>query len=247
MMVRLLLLAAVIAPLYSQDSDVAKYIAEIRAKSLHRDTQAERRELLAEFTKRLDITTDPAQKATLYLSICGIDEALGDSEAAIAAARSARLLQPLDTGIALRLAQVLIENRETAEATTLLGVDPTDGQALIRRAEELKRGPNLAVAVLCAELAHKLLPDDPDVTSTLGEIYMREGEAGLAGSLFLQEVARAPMVSGSHWNLALAYLQSGRRDDARNEMETALQLNPAPEERALIEQTLARLGLANPK
>jgi Flp pilus assembly protein TadD len=244
MLVRLLLFAAVIAPLSAQDSEVTKYIAERRAKSIDRDVQAERRDLLAEFTKRLDEITNPTQKADLYLRISLIDQSLGDSEAAIAAARSARLLQPLE-GVALGLARVLIENRETDEAATLLGVDPTDGKALIRRAQELARGPNLVVARFCAELAHKLLPEDPDVTSDLGEMYMWEGDPGLASSIFLQEVARAPMVSGSHWNLALAYLQSGRKDDARTEMETALQLNPAPEERALIEQTLARLG--NPK
>jgi Flp pilus assembly protein TadD len=242
MLVRLLLFAAVIAPLSAQDSDVAKYIAERRAWSLDRDIQADRRQLLADFTKRLDETTNPAQKADLYLRISLIDQSLGDSEAAIAAARSARLLQPLDAGVALGLARVLLENRQADDATTLLGVDPTDGKALIRRAEDLARGPNISVAVFCAELAHKLLPEDPDVTSDLGEMYMWEGDPGLASSLFLQEVARAPMVSGSHWNLALAYLQSGRKDEARTELETALQLDPSKEERALIEQTLAKLG-----
>lgn len=38
--------------------------------------------------------------------------------------------------------------------------------------------------------------------------------------------AGAPLIAGAHWSLGLVYEKEGRRQDARNELETALRLRP---------------------
>jgi Flp pilus assembly protein TadD len=246
MLVRLLLFAAVIAPSLAQqaetpDAAVTKYIAEMREKLSPQRIEADRRQILADLTKQLDETSDPARKATLYIGISQIDELLGDSDAAMEAARSARSLRPADATIALRLAQLLLENNKTTDVSDLVGVDPTDGRALIHRAEELVRGRSTAVAVYCAERAHELLPGETDVTDRLGLIYMEEGRVGPAISIFRQAVERDPENSTDRYHLGLAILRGGRKDDARIELQTALQLHPEEAERALIERLLATM------
>lgn len=239
MFARLLLLAAVFAPLYAQDDEVTRFLEELRAPKTPRDVQAEQRELLASTALQLDRATDPAQKAALYLQISDVEQSLGESEAAIAAARNAHDLQPGDEKVSLGLAQVLLDNRQTAEIPALLGVDPADGAALIRKASALS---STALAAFCAELAHDLLPDDPKVADTLGSIYTREGASDKAVAAFRQAVDREPHVATYRYHLAVAaYAKYGNRDQARAEFLLALQSNPSETERANIEITLARM------
>lgn len=243
MLARLIVFAAVMAPLWAQDSEVTKYLDELRAKMPQpRDLKAERRALLASVTKELESSTDPAQKANLYLRISGIQQSLGDREAAIAAARGARELEPADENVLVDLAAALVAGKQFAEAATLLGVDPTDGPALLRRAQELADvQPHRALARFCARLARDLSPGDGSVTDALGSIYMRTGSPDRAFLAFGQATAQAPQVSTYHLHYAVASLQIGRQDDARDELRAALECNPPGDERAKIEALLAKL------
>jgi len=38
--------------------------------------------------------------------------------------------------------------------------------------------------------------------------------------------AGAPLIAGAHWSLGLVYEKEGRKQDAKNELETALRLKP---------------------
>jgi tetratricopeptide (TPR) repeat protein len=239
MFARLLFFAAVVAPVFAQDQDVTKYLEELRAPKPPRDVQAERRQLLATLTQQLDESPDPTQKANLYLRISRVEESLGQPDAAIAAARNAHDLEPADYGITCGLAGALVRNGETAEVLSLLGVDPSDGAALLIEAHTV--GDN-SVAAFCAELAHRLLPDDPKVADALGEIYIREAAWGQAGAAFAEAVAQAPEVATYHYHLALALRGSGHRDQAKAEILLALTCNPTDKERDAIRATLARWG-----
>jgi tetratricopeptide (TPR) repeat protein len=238
MFARLLWFAAVVAPVFAQDEDVTKYLEELRAPKPPRAVQAERRQLLAALTQRLDESTDSTQKANLYLRISAVEESLGQPDAALAAARNAHDLEPADYGIAFGLAGVLVRNGETAEVPSLLGVDPSDGAALLIEAHTV--GDN-SVAAFCAELAHRLLPDDPKVADALGEIYVRETAWGQAGAAFAEAVAQAPQVATYHYHLAIALRESGHKDQAKAELLLALACNPPDQERDRIQTALARL------
>jgi tetratricopeptide (TPR) repeat protein len=238
MFARLLLFAAVIAPVFAQDEDVTRYLEELRAPKPPRDVQAEQRQLLATLRQRLDESPGPAQKANLYLRISAVEQSLGQSDAAIAAARNAHDLEPRDERIAIGLAGVLVRNEQTAGVPSLLGVDPSDGAALLRKA--LTVGDD-SVAAFCAELAHRLLPDDPKVADTLGEIYIREAAWGQASAAFAEAVAQAPQVATYHYRLAIAYRGNGHMEQAKAELLLALACNPADRERENIQTALARL------
>jgi tetratricopeptide (TPR) repeat protein len=243
MFARLLLFAAVVAPVFAQDDDVTKYIEELRAPKPPRDVQAEQRELLSTLRQRLDESTELAQKAQLYLRISGVEQSLGEFEAAIAAARNAHDLDPRDDRITFGLAGVLVRNRQTAEVPSLLGVDPSDGAALLRKA--LTAG-DTSVAVFCAELAHSLLPYDAQAADTLGEIYLRQAAWSQAGAAYGQAVAQAPQVATYHYHLAIALRGGGRIDQAKAELLLALACDPAEKERENIQTALARLDTPPP-
>jgi len=238
MFARLLFFAAVVALVFAQDRDVTKYLEELRAPKPPRDVQAEQRQLLATLTQRLDESADPAQKARLYLRIGAVEQSLGQSDAAIAAARNAHELAPADERIAIGLAGVLVKNEQTAEVPSLLGVDPSDGAALLRKARAVG---DSSVAAYCAELAHRLLPGDPQVADSLGEIYIREAAWSQAGAALAEAVALAPQVATYHYHLALALRGSGHKDQAKAELLLALASNPSDQEREHIQTALARL------
>jgi len=241
MLARLLLLAALAAPLCAQDDDVDKYLEELRAGK-PAETKAQQQQLLAALTKNLEGITDPGQKASVFLRISEVYESLHDPDAAIAAARKARELAPEDARFATGLARVLLAHGETAEVAPLIGVDPTDGGALIRRAWELTRQPgNDLLAAFCAELAHKLRPDDLSVTEALGSIYLQGGMPASAIRAFGELVEKAPLVSTHHYQLGRALSMNGNPDFARLAFQDALALNPPAGERLAIQNLLANL------
>jgi tetratricopeptide (TPR) repeat protein len=238
MFARLLWFAAVVAAVFAQDQDVTKYLEELRTPKPPRDVQAERRQLLAALTQRLDESRDPAQKANLYLRIGAVEQSPGQSDAALAAARNAHDLEPADYGIAFGLAGVRLRNGETAEVPSLSGVDLSDGAALLRKT--LTVGGD-CVAAFCAELAHRLLPGDPQVADTLGEIHVREADWSQAGAAFAEAVAQAPQVAAYHYHLAIALRGSGHMDQSKAELLLALACNPPDRERDNMQTALARL------
>ena len=243
MLVRVLLLAVVIAPLYAQDDDVSKYLEELRTTKAPHDVHAEQLEQLALLRQGLDHAIRPEEKAALYIRISSSERILGNTDAAIAAARIAHDLTPADSNVALQLAGLLLQNGQRAEIAALLGVDPSDGAALVRQAERLGSGP---LAIYCAELAYGLLPNDAKAADTLGMIYLRGLDAQKAQILFSQAEALAPQAAAYHYHLGLALLQSGPRDNARSELQLALQSNPTETERTGIENALLRLKMPVP-
>jgi tetratricopeptide (TPR) repeat protein len=242
MLARLLLFAATLAPLAAQDQDVSLFLRELRAKQQQHDDALDR-QYLADLQRRLEIYSNPQMKAGLYSSISVTYQSLGDLDAAIAAARNAKELIPASTNLALNLAKLLAANGQSAELAALLGVDPADGAALLRRASDLSDGPggDPVLAAECAQRALKLQPDDRDVANTAGGIYLKVGRADNAITVFTVLVAQAPQVSTYHYRLALAFSQKNAAEYARSEMAAALQANPPDEEKRQIEQLLAKL------
>jgi predicted Zn-dependent protease len=240
MLARLLILLGTVAPLCAQD-EVARYLQEVRVPQSPVEVQAGLRRALAVVTIEANTAAhagEPAREAALYLRISEIQRLLHDSDAALAAARFAHALEPGDHAIALGLAAALIQNGHTEEVPALLGIDPTDGHALIRMADPMG---DVVVASYLGEMAAKLLPDDPDVWDTLGTIYFRKGAWEEANAAFGAAANRAPQVAVYRYHLALSMVRCGRPDHARAELQLALECNPTDKDRASIGETLALL------
>jgi len=239
MRARLILFAAMLSPLLlAQDQEVGKYLEEIRTQRIQQDAarrqadaEAERKRLLATWQQQLERLTEPKALARVYLLIGSGYQAIGDPDSAIAAARKAKELMPEDQEIALGVARILAAGGQTAEMAHLLGVDPTDGAALIRRGSEFLDGlgDNSQLAAACAELALKLTPDDPTVANSAAWIYLRAHRLDNAILVFNTLEAKAPQAALYHYGLTLAFRQKGYQDYARDELAKALQ-GDAPDE-----------------
>jgi tetratricopeptide (TPR) repeat protein len=85
---------------------------------------------------------------------------------------------------------------------------------------------NLDVALTLAQSAKKQLPDQPEVSDTLGWIYYRKGLYRLALDAFEQSVQKDPENALYHYHLGMTYAGQGELAKARRALERALALNP---------------------
>jgi len=109
----------------------------------------------------------------------------------------------------------------------VLGVDPLDGDALLHRASGLsQQNRDLDVAVACAELAKKLLPDRPEASDTLGWLYLKRASLKWRSRLYRGLVNGAPQASTHHYHLAMALIQGGDSEGAMAELQSALKCTP---------------------
>jgi tetratricopeptide (TPR) repeat protein len=98
------------------------------------------------------------------------------------------------------------------------------------------------VALSYAQRAKQLLPDFPEVTDTLGWIYLKKAQNDYAVNAFQDLVAKAPGHSTFHYHLAMAYKQKGDKGKAISELREALKYNPTAEEHQKISDMLSQLG-----
>ena len=85
-------------------------------------------------------------------------------------------------------------------------------------------GGNLDLALKLAQTAAEQLPDNAEISDTLGWVYYRKGLAALAIAPLARSVELSPQNPMYHYHLGLAYAQEGRRDRARKALERALSL-----------------------
>jgi len=250
MLARWLLFAALAAPLCAQgssaqDSEVTKYLEELRARRQPpRDVKAMQRQALAATTRTIEETSDPRRKAEAYAFISQIEQNLEEPDAALAAARQAHELAPEETRFTMNLARMLAAGGQNQEAAALLGVDPADGAALLRRAQELASRPgDIEMAQVYAQLALKVLPDDPALADTVGNIYIRTAKPDQAIVQLNRAIANAPAVAAYHYDLAVAFFQKDYVEYAEGELQAALACHPTDDERQRIQDLLAHLRL----
>ena len=107
------------------------------------------------------------------------------------------------------------------------------------------QGVNLAQALIMLEKARSLRPLDGYIADSVGWAYYKLGRYGEAAELLEQAVQLAPGASEINDHLGDAYWMIGRKLDARFEWTHALNLDPEPEVRPIIERKL-RVGLEVP-
>jgi len=87
-------------------------------------------------------------------------------------------------------------------------------------------GANLDVALQLAQTAKAKLPNNADVSDTLGWIYYKKGLAGLAITALKDGVTQDRSNPLIHYHLGLAYAKNGNRPEAQRSLEEALKLDP---------------------
>jgi tetratricopeptide (TPR) repeat protein len=171
----------------------------------------------------------------------------GDDNNAIAALQKARTVLPDSQDVLSALALILDRRGRRAEAQSvyeaIIRMNPNNGLALNNLAFLMvESGLDTDVALSYAQRAKQLMPDIPEVTDTLGWIYLKKAQYDYAVNAFQDLVAKAPGHSTFHYHLAMAYKQKGDKGKAIEQLHDALKYNPTAEEHQKINDLLSQLG-----
>ncbi len=97
-------------------------------------------------------------------------------------------------------------------------------------------------ALTLAQRARSRAPQDPNVADTLAWIYIKKNLADSAVLILNDVVAKNPSMVTWRYHLAMALFQQGETGKAKRELEIALQHQPTEEEKAKINELLAKVG-----
>jgi tetratricopeptide (TPR) repeat protein len=194
----------------------------------------------------LDKTTKA--RGDIYMRIGETYRRKGDLQDSISALEDARKFLPdniviLSTlGLVLDSAGKWPEARQVYSAT--LKMDPNNAVSLNNLAflmAEHGDSGDLDTALTMAQKAKQMLPNLPEVSDTLGWIYLKKNLSGDAVDIFKDLVSKVPNSSTYHYHLAKAYAQQGDKVRAKSELQAALKLNPTAYEKAQIEDLLQKV------
>lgn len=101
---------------------------------------------------------------------------------------------------------------------------------------------DLDMALQLAQTAKQQLPQHPDVSDTLGFIYLKKDLPALAVPAFQESIERAPGKPSYHYRLALALSKTGDKAGAKRALEQALKLKVDFAEASEARQLLASLS-----
>ena len=103
------------------------------------------------------------------------------------------------------------------------------------------RGGSLDVALQLAQTAKAGLPDSPEVSDTLGWIYIKKGLRELAVGPLEFAARRVPDKAVYHYHLGMAYVATNNWAAARESLAKALAINPNFEGAADAKKALASI------
>jgi len=128
---------------------------------------------------------------------------------------------------ALAEAQLRANNPKAARQTyeNVLKINPNDLTALNNLAFLLTKDkdPN---AIVIAEKAYRIAPEDASINDTLGWVLLSSGKPDKALHYLREARLRNPQSGEIRYHLAFALTQLGRREEARKELEPAFNGNP---------------------
>jgi tetratricopeptide (TPR) repeat protein len=174
-------------------------------------------------------------------------EISGNAPGAIEHYRKAFTMDPKDSVAAALLGRMLARTGHQAEAIAsyraAIKANPNNVFALNNLAYMLAQtGKDLDEALRMALSAQRLSGDNPDITDTVGFVYLKKGLATSALEVFQNNVRKFPKSSSFHYHLGAALLASGDKAKAKEELRKALENNPSSAEEPNIRQLLAKIG-----
>jgi Flp pilus assembly protein TadD len=176
-----------------------------------------------------------------------VEGQLGDKAGALENFQKAHQLQPSNLSVTLGYALLLEEAGQKDQARglyeELLRADPENPTALNNLAYlKAEQGVDLDQALGYAQHALQRSPQDPNISDTLGLIYIRKKLTSQAVLVLQELVARVPDNPSFHVHLAMALFDAGEKQLAKKELEKALQHKPSAAEQAKIKELAARIG-----
>ena len=194
-----------------------------------------------------DILKTATNSADLWNRLGVLQLQLGQRDAALASFQQAGNADPRAGGAFVNQGMLLEQmgrKKEAAEAyNRALGVDPGNTIALNNLAYiNAESGSNLDQAMTLAQRAKKQVPDNPDISDTLGYVYYQKNLNSQALEIFRQNVQQYPQNGSFRFHLAMALLKQGNKDAAREEAEKALKNTTQPAEQDKIRSFVSHIG-----
>lgn len=146
---------------------------------------------------RLAINQNFPRPAIAYTNLCGVEDDLGATNAALSDCNQALHLAPNFEDAHVNLCAAMLSNHQYAEGR------------------------------LECQSALKLDSNDATAMANVGTSYLDEGKYDDAIREFHEAIDHAPKWAGGHGGLGLAFLHSGKFAEALREYQTAVSLEPA--------------------
>ena len=180
------------------------------------------------------IEIDPAHFQA-FSSLAALFVRAGRLEEAKTEYESLSKRQPKSIAAPTMVALILEAQKKPAEAQKvyekIVATSPTAAVAANNLAWLYAEGSgNLDVAMQLAVSASQQLPKVPEVTDTLGWIYVRKGLPELAIPLLISSVEGDPRNASYRYHLGLAYVKKGDNRKAKDAFDAALKLHPGLKE-----------------
>jgi tetratricopeptide (TPR) repeat protein len=176
-----------------------------------------------------------------------VDSQIGDHQGALENFQKAHQVQPMNLTATLGYALLVDAAGQIEQARALyeelLRVDPNNTTALNNLAYiKAEQGVDLDQALGYAQHALQRSPQDPNISDTLGLIYIRKKLTTQAVQVLRDLVARVPDNPSFHLHLGMALYDSGEKQLAKKELEKALEHKPSAAQQAKIKELVARIG-----
>ncbi len=163
------------------------------------------------------------------LALAGLYNRTGRTADAVKALEEAAAANPASTLPVLDLAQIY--QKAGNDAATIgayrkvLARDPNNAVAFNNLAYYLGKDPaHLDEALEFAERAYRAAPRSPAIADTLGWLlYQKGGALDRAGTLLTQAAGGVPNDPEVHYHLGMILAKQGKKEEARRELEQALQ------------------------
>jgi tetratricopeptide (TPR) repeat protein len=185
--------------------------------------------------------------AEILIRLGNVERQLGDKPGALESYQKAHQLQPSNPSAALAYGLLLEEAGQIDPARAayedVLKADPDNPTALNNLAYlKAEQGVDLDRALGYAQRALQRSPHDPNISDTLGLIYIRKKLTSQAVQVLQDLVARVPDNPSFHLHLGMALYDAGEKQLAKKELERALQHKPSATEQVKIKELVARIG-----
>jgi tetratricopeptide (TPR) repeat protein len=185
--------------------------------------------------------------AVVYLRLGEAYRRTGRIDMALANIRKAVEKAPRDEGPKVQLSIMLDGLGQRNEARQIyqdiLKQNPSNAVILNNLAYLMaETGADLDQALSYAQRAKQVMPSSPDVSDTLGWIYIKKNLSDSAIDVFKDLTRRSPERSTFHYHLGMAFYQKGDKYQAKQSLQAALRNKPDKAEESKIRELLAKIG-----
>jgi Flp pilus assembly protein TadD len=191
------------------------------------------------------VQQDP-RSPDLLLQLAETQRRKGDLNSAVDTFRRCSQAAPADTMCLMQLGMIFEGTGKQDQAKPIweqiLKINPSHPVALNNLAFiKAQEGVDLDQALTMSQRARQAMPNSPEVSDTLGWIYIKKNLSEDAVRVFKDLTAQVPTNPVFHYHYGMALLQKGDKSSAKKEFEMALADNPSTGDKAKIQELMNKL------